>query len=102
MVWFTIIKNDSEPKEYHLFIDSDIDREVEVDLEIFAVAEHGERIPSFSILKGAKYPDNSKIVKVGGLDQLKKVKIVPGLNKIILSTKEDYKYAFNIEGHESK
>jgi hypothetical protein len=102
--WFesTIIKNDSEPKEYHLFIESDIDREIEVDLEIFAVAEHGERIPSFSILKGAKYPDNSKIAKVGGLDQLKKVKIIPGINKIILSTKEDYKYAFNIEGHESK
>lgn len=97
----TVIKNTKEEKEYHLYINSDLDKNVKVDLKLFVVAEHGERIPEFNVLKGATYSDGSKIVKSGGSDELKKVELTSGLNKIVLKTKDNAVYAFNIEGHES-
>ncbi|MCC8361018.1 hypothetical protein [Salinimicrobium sediminilitoris] len=97
-----IIKNDSAPYQYDLFIKSEEDKAIQVDIYLYVVSYNGERIPDFLVLRSATYANGEKIAKVGAKDILRKVQILPGMNKIILYTKTDSKYAFNIEGYESK
>jgi len=96
----TIIKNDKAMNEYHLFIESSLKRSVILNINISPASEAG-KIDDLKVLQSANYDSGAKIRIAGGEDKLLNVKIDPSVNKYIIYTKYDDKYAFNIEGNES-
>lgn len=96
----TIIKNDNISREYHLFIQSKFTSEVILNINICPSSDIG-KIDKMRILNSAIYENKRKIRISGKEDTLLNVTIRPGINKYIIETKTDDKYAFNIDGHEN-
>ncbi len=96
----TVIKNDKIAREYHLFIQSKFTSVVILNINICPSSDIG-KIDKLRILNSAVYENKTKIRISGKEDTLLNVTIRPGINKYIIETKTDDKYAFKIDGHEN-
>ncbi len=94
-----LIKDDSSRNTYRLYINSPVDREVTMNIQIIPVGENGEQ-ENIGFIDLAEYEDKRAITVINATGQLCKVNIKPEVNTFTLKTTTNRKLSFNIIGHE--
>lgn len=95
-----LIKNDKFSFSFILIVESNLENELTMDIEMIPVGENGEQ-EKIKFIKSASYSDNKPISLLPTFNKLHKVKISSGVNKYNIITIYDRKLTFNIIGNEN-
>lgn len=94
-----LVKVDLSRNTYKLFVNSQIDNAITMNIQMIPVGENGEQ-ENIGFIDSAEYEDGKAITVINASGQLCKVNIKPGQNSYTIKTTNNRKLSFNIIGHE--